>query len=155
MPDPLAQLEGAFADGSAWDPEDTNAMTVASQRFQDAWEVAHDEVGYHVRALPIPIESAFVHWDGANYTITEQTADGTWAVVANPAVGFIELSVAAMINTNYTPMVDVVPSGTEACYFYEDANFAKTTTNFQIALFNDTGAFVDRDFEIHIIGTRL
>lgn len=155
MPDPLSWLDGAYAEDSPWEPGDSNAVTLASQRFQDAWEVAHDTDGFHTRALMVPVESAFVHWDGANYTITEQTADSTLAIVSNPAVGFIEISLALMATENYTPMVDVVPSGTEAVYFYEDANYAKTTTSFQIALFNNAGNFVDRDFMVHVLGLRL
>lgn len=156
MPDPIVKFEAAFEEGSSWDPDDSNALTMASQRAQDVWEARHDADGYHTRDPVIGIESAFVHWDGANYSITETTGDSTISIAGNPAVGFVEINVGtAFSNTHYAVMVDVWPSGSEKVYYFEDSAFAKTATAVQIAMFNDTGNFVDRDFMVHLLGTRL
>jgi hypothetical protein len=155
MAEILTELEGDFADGSEWEPADSNELTLASQRVQDAWEARHDTDGFHTADLLIPIESAIVTWSGAAYSISESTADSTLSISANPAVGFVRFTLGtALLGTSYSPLVVPLPSGTELVHGYEDSAYAKTTTSFQIVMFNNVGAFVDRDFLIHVFGTR-
>jgi hypothetical protein len=155
MPAPLTKLQREFVDGSRWTPGDSNDVSMASRRFQDAFAGGkHDEDGFHTRDFLVPIESARVHWTGAAYAIQETTADSTLSVAPGGAPGYVQLTFGAMNDIKYLVLVRPIPSGTEVVSFFEDGNFTRTVTDCQVIIFNDAGNFVDRDFIVHVFGAR-
>lgn len=155
----LIRLDETYVDGSAWTPQDFNQVALASQRFQDWFTSHHDADGYHTRDGLIPIESALVGWDGVVYSIIQQTADGTLAVDnagAPISTGLVRLTLAEMDTVDYWFTIDPVPSGTEVLYGHENrqAGYVKTTTSFEAVIYDNAGTLKNRDFLLHVFGTR-